>query len=323
MADSLLVICLGTSPAELETDAVLSTLVAAAESIDPSGSVEIRAIVIDDSDDSEESDDRWAPEMAAAAVADEIGSEAESRPIAVLLAHSIAAEDIVPRVAARISAVAITECSGLSGTPSGWEFSRPLYGGGLSGNFSYESTRVVASLVLDEFEGLATAGTVPEVRLATPENDRPHLVRVLDRIPSSDGESLETASVIVSGGRGIGGPEGFAILAKLADAIEGKPAASRPPCDSGWTPGSFQVGITGRRVRPDLYIAVAISGSIQHLAGMAKSKTIVAINSDPEAPIFRYAHIGIVGDWREVVDGMLESLDGAEPSRVAVTSRSS
>ncbi|MDI6775615.1 MAG: electron transfer flavoprotein subunit alpha/FixB family protein, partial [Verrucomicrobiota bacterium] len=130
--------------------------------------------------------------------------------------------------------------------------------------------------------------------------------KFLEFIKSKVMVSLIEADIIVSGGRGTGGPEGFNVLKDLAETLGGAVGASRAAVDSGWMPYEHQVGQTGKTVKPKIYIACAISGAIQHLAGMKTSDCIVAINKDPEAPIFKNATIGIVGDYKVIVQKMLE-----------------
>ena len=117
---------------------------------------------------------------------------------------------------------------------------------------------------------------------------------------------LEEAEVVISGGRGMGGPEGFEILKELATELGAAVGASRPPCDAGWVPSSYQVGITGKVISPPVYMAVGISGAAQHLSGMGDSKKIIAINKDEEAEIFKVADYGAVGDYKEVIPAFLE-----------------
>jgi len=119
---------------------------------------------------------------------------------------------------------------------------------------------------------------------------------------------LEDAKVVVSAGRGIGSADGFGQLEELAKILKGAVGASRPPCDNGWVPAGLQVGLTGKIVSPDLYIAVALSGSSQHMSGCSGSKNIIAINKDAEANIFKMAHYGVVGDWKKVLPAFVSKV---------------
>jgi electron transfer flavoprotein alpha subunit len=123
-----------------------------------------------------------------------------------------------------------------------------------------------------------------------------------------EGVRLEDATVIVSGGRGVGGPEGFQPLEELAGLLGGAVGATRAVCDLGWYPVATQIGLTGKVVTPELYIAVAISGASQHMAGISQVKNIVAINKDPEASIFKSSRFGIVGDWKEIIPAFTEKV---------------
>ena len=123
-----------------------------------------------------------------------------------------------------------------------------------------------------------------------------------------EGIRLEDVNVVVAGSRGIGNAEGFKQLEELAKIVKGAVGASRPPCDNGWVPDSVQIGLTGKIVTPDLYIAIGLSGSSQHMSGCSGSKTIVAINKDPEANIFKVSHYGTVGDWKKVLPAFTDKI---------------
>ena len=134
-------------------------------------------------------------------------------------------------------------------------------------------------------------------------------VRFLERVKEEvEGVKLEDAEVVIVGGRGLGGPEPFEELKKLARVLGGAVGASRPPCDSGWVPATWQVGLTGKLVTPTLYIGVAVSGASQHLAGCSGSKNMIAINKDAEANIFRVCQFGVVGDYKKVLPPFMEKV---------------
>jgi electron transfer flavoprotein alpha subunit len=147
-----------------------------------------------------------------------------------------------------------------------------------------------------------------EIKYITANLDRSAIrTRVLEIVKEEiPGIKLEDAQVVITGGRGIGGAEGFEVLRQLAKVLNGAVGATRPPCESGWISSTAQIGLTGRIVTPELYIAVAVSGASQHLAGCSGAKTIIAINQDPEANIFKAAEYGVVDDWKRVVPAFVK-----------------
>jgi electron transfer flavoprotein alpha subunit len=224
-------------------------------------------------------------------------------PGVILLADNSQGREVAPRVAHRLGAGLVTEVLALGAVNETAAFARQVYGGRCVAKIVAERA-VVATIKSRAMEPApeqpAASGEV--VRLAFDRAACPARTRVVERvIEEVQGVRLENARVVVSGGRGLKGPEPFKQLQQLAALLGGAVGASRAATDAGWVPVTWQVGQTGKSVRPELYIAVAISGATQHVAGMSAAKTIVAINTDPDAPIFKVAHLGVVGDFKAVL----------------------
>jgi len=238
---------------------------------------------------------------------------AQAPPKVLLMGQNAVGRDLAPRLAFRLNTTVSMDCVELAIDPDSKLLlqTKPVYGGNARAIYTSDTMPQMATLRAKAGEPLPRDDSRQgEVIKVDPGVD-PSAIRtevketVLEEVT---GIKLEDANVVVSGGRGIGGPEGFKELEELAKLLKGALGASRPPCDNGWVPDTIQVGLTGKIVSPDLYIAVAISGSSQHLAGCSGSKTIVAINRDPEANIFKEAAFGVVGDWKKVVPAFKEKL---------------
>jgi electron transfer flavoprotein alpha subunit len=220
----------------------------------------------------------------------------------VLIAETDLGRDLAPLLASRLNTAAVTDVIALRVENDTIIATRPVYGGNALADFTINSEPQIISIRLKAF----APAPVDETRLATvsdlPAVARPARIRILERvIMQQQGPKLEDAKIVVGGGRGLGGPEGFVQLAQLADLLGGVVGASRPPSDQGWWPESGQIGVTGKIIAPDLYIAVGISGSSQHVSGVSGAKTIVAINKDPEANIYKVAAFGVTADWKKVL----------------------
>jgi electron transfer flavoprotein alpha subunit len=226
----------------------------------------------------------------------------------VLLADTSTSRDVAPRLAHRLGAGLVTEATAVQAEGEAVVFRRPLYGGRCLAEVVANRFPVVGTVKLRSVEPAPTrAGrSGQERRVAVGVDASSVRTRVVQRVAEEvRGVKLENARAIVSGGRGLKGPEPFRQLQDLSQVLKGAVGATRAATDAGWVPVSWQVGQTGKTVSPDLYIAVGISGAIQHLAGMSSSKTIVAINTDPDAPIFKVAHLGIVADFRAVLPPLI------------------
>ena len=228
----------------------------------------------------------------------------------VILPHSLAGTEIAPRLAFRLDGGVATGCIDIVAAEDGIRCTRPCYGGLAREEDEFSSGPVVATVRAGIFErALAQAVRPIEViDLGEIDADAARVRRVERRTETTTGVRLEDARVIVAGGRGLEGPDGFHVLAELAHELHGAVGSSRVPCDLGWCPHSWQIGLTGKTVTPELYIAVGISGAGHHMAGCGNAKAIVAINSDADAAIFQDARFGIVGDYREVLPAMIQQV---------------
>ena len=201
-------------------------------------------------------------------------------------------KSVLPRVAALLDVMVISDVTAVLGADT---FERPIYAGNAIQTVTSSDATKVFTVRTAAFAPAAAGGAAPVENVAAPAD--PGLSAwVEDRVAASDRPELTSAGIVVSGGRGVGSKDSFAIIEQLADKLGAAVGASRAAVDSGYAPNDWQVGQTGKVVAPQLYVAVGISGAIQHLAGMKDSKVIVAINKDEEAPIFQVADVGLVAD---------------------------
>jgi electron transfer flavoprotein alpha subunit len=223
---------------------------------------------------------------------------------AIVFPGTTTGKNVAPRLAAKLDVMVISEVTAVLGPDT---FERPIYAGNAVQTVrSTDATRVLT--VRTSAFGAAGSQAPAPVETVAAAGDPGTSAWVEDKVALSDRPELASAKIVVSGGRGIGSEENFAIVEKLADKLGAAVGASRAAVDSGYAPNDLQVGQTGKVVAPDLYIAVGISGAIQHLAGMKDSKVIVAINKDEEAPIFQVADYGLVGDLFTLLPELTEKL---------------
>ncbi|MFW6078656.1 MAG: electron transfer flavoprotein subunit alpha/FixB family protein [Gemmatimonadota bacterium] len=256
--------------------------------------------------------DRYSPDGFAAAITEVVG---DGDYFAVLFPASAMGKDLAPRVAARLDLPLATEATGLAVEEGELVITRPMYAGKVFARVVLDGEPRLVSLRPNVFTP-EPVGRDAEIEAIDVDAD-PDAWRVRVReLQAADGKELDVAEapVVVSGGRGLQDPDNWTMLEELRDAIGGSRCAlgaSRAVVDAGWRPHAEQVGQTGKTVAPQLYFAIGISGAIQHLAGMRTAGTIVAINKDPEAPIFNVADYGIVGDAFDVLPRLTEAIRDA------------
>jgi len=234
----------------------------------------------------------------------------QTQPDVILLTHAGGARDLGPSLAYRLGSGIVTDSTALRFESGELVVTKPVFGGSAIAEFAINASPKVVTLRPRAFEP-AEPPTAREARvqaLSVPDTDSG--VEVLEEIreQASTGPKLKDAKVIVSGGRGLGGPENWHVVEELAQLLGGAVGATRAVTDAGWVPPSHQVGLTGATVAPDLYITIGISGAVQHIAGISGARNVVAINRDADANIFKYARYGVVGDWKQIVPAFTQRL---------------
>jgi electron transfer flavoprotein alpha subunit len=250
----------------------------------------------------------YAPAAWTRAAAEAVKS---SDPELVVMAATAMGRDLAARLAARLGSGLAADCTALTAARDGITAKRPVYSGKAIATMTFTGRPAIATLRPNVFPVAASPkpGKGSAEALAVPFTDADFRARAVS-VEAAQGTTLDVAeaSIIVSGGRAMQGPENFKYIRMLAEALGGAVGASRAAVDAGWIDHQHQVGQTGKVVSPTLYIACGISGAIQHLAGMSSSKVIVAINKDGDAPIFKIADYGIVGDLYQIIPAMVEEI---------------
>lgn len=258
-----------------------------------------KAYVSDDANYDTFRGEQWLPAVQAAV--EQSGADL------ILLAQSPAGRELGPRLAYRLNTAVAMDCVQVADNGGTVEATRPAYGGNAQATYTFATSPAIATVRAKSFDPASGGGAGETAELPAAGESR---VTVTGKeVTESEGLAITDAPIVVGGGRGLGAPEGFEELKKLAEAIGREKTAvgaSRAAVDLGWFPPSEQIGLTGKVVTPDLYIAVAISGASQHMAGCSGSKMIVAVNRDKDANIFSFSKYGIVGDWKQVVPALIE-----------------
>ena len=236
---------------------------------------------------------------------------AEVAPAIVLIGHSESGTDLAPRLAFRLDVDVATGCESIEIMNGRPHMTRSCFGGLAREVVTFTKTPALATVRSKSQQALPPmierTGEIKHVDSILAENSM--RTRVVNReTEKADGVKMESAKIVIGGGLGLGGPEGFKTLNEIAELVDGAVGASRAACDLDWCPRSYQIGLSGRTVAPELYIAVGISGASHHMAGCGNSKTIVSVNSDPNAEIFKSSRFGIVGNSQEIMPALAEEI---------------
>ena len=227
----------------------------------------------------------------------------------IILSNTALGKDLAPRLSVRLNAACVVDCTKLNVTGNEITLSRPIYAGKALVEVKFLGEKKVVTLRPNVFKAQISEDISP-AEITVKEISEVNLRSRVTSIKKSEGKlDVAETDIIVSGGRGMKGPENFHLIEKLADVLGAAVGASRAVVDAGWRPHSEQVGQTGKTVSPSLYVACGISGAIQHLAGMSSSKYIVAINKDKDAPIFSVADYGITGDLFEIIPALTAEIE--------------
>ena len=235
---------------------------------------------------------------------------AAEQPTAILFGHTPALREAAIRLAYRLGTSITTDCTALRAEDGQVVMTKPVFGGAAIAEYASDASPTVATLRPRAFPAAELDGGSAETAKADLPADLASRTTVTETVKeeATSGPRLKDAKTVVSGGRGLGGPENWPVVEELAGALGAAVGATRAVTDAGWVPPTHQVGLTGTTISPDLYVTVAVSGAVQHIAGCSGSRNIVAINRDPDANIFRHARFGVVGDYQKVVPALTKRI---------------
>ena len=232
------------------------------------------------------------------------------QPNKILISKTNLGQDLAPRLAFKFGWGLVNDCLNIEKNENNdWTGIRPIFGGNFMAKINIKTPTEIYCVRPKVFDFLTDNTISPEIEYKQFTNDLETKTKVLKRInEQSEGIKLEDADIVIAGGRGLGGPEPFETLDEIAGLLNAAVGASRAVCDAGWMDHSYQIGLTGKNISPNLYLTVAISGASQHMAGCGNSKHIVSIDKNVEANIFNDAEFGAIGDWKNILPGFLDTL---------------